>query len=580
MQTFASLVLRLTATLLLWLSSSRTLLVRADEAVLLDGRHMRGELTHDRDGRLRFFPTEKAEPLLLEQLQQVRLAAGDRVPLGTGGAQRLILRGGQWLTGELLALDAKTLTWRTVWGARLAVARDAVAAVTHAPGFVTVLEEDFETDLKAWKVTGTPTLTDRWHVSGQRSLVLTTAGQTVEYPLAKALEAGQLQVHFHEGPARPGAGWRIELEFETASGPRTLCVEPVANADAWGADGIFGPGVRQFVRRSSGWHRLRLEFAPAALLLTVDNAVLWHSRVQGPGGSLRSVRLASAASSAPGRASDEVAFADFRLARRVEDLPFRREDAGQDELWLLSGDQLLGHVHTADRRMLQLHGRFGERTFLWGEVRGLYLRQEHSPPRAVQGEYVRVWLRCEEANGRDELEGVVRRLDKTHLVLQHVTLGEVAIERARLHALRGLFHGRRIELENGFHHLGQNVVPTLEHPRPDGLSLRRAFHLEAVPEQAYVVVEVTELHGAHDGLASALARGDRATQFVVNDRPIAYLNRYVERASRTPQQIRLAVPRQFLRVGENILELRQTRDRDTGNYEDCGVSRLAVELPR
>src|SRR5439155_26172099 len=112
----------------------------------------------------------------------------------------------------------------------------------------------------------------------------------------------------------------------------------------------------------------------------------------------------------------ELAFDDFSLAQSVPELAHRIEDAGQDELWLIAGDQLLGQVRAADHRTLQLHGRFGERTFRWGEVRGLYLRQETSPARTTQGEHVRVWLRQDTDAAPDEVEGAVRRLDNARLV--------------------------------------------------------------------------------------------------------------------------------------------------------------------
>ena len=89
------------------------------------------------------------------------------------------------------------------------------------------LEEEFETDLQAWKLTGQPALSKRWHISGQRSLLLTAPGQAAEYVLAEALEAGRFQVCFHDTSAQQGAGCLIDMEFQTSSGVRTLRLKPV-----------------------------------------------------------------------------------------------------------------------------------------------------------------------------------------------------------------------------------------------------------------------------------------------------------------------------------------------------------------
>ncbi|MCI0456004.1 MAG: hypothetical protein L0Z62_03370, partial [Gemmataceae bacterium] len=338
MHTLVALVLRVAVVPLALAYLLPAPCVRADEAVLLDGRRLPGELTQDRAGRLHFLPTATTSPLFLEQLQQVRWASAEQTSARVGSAYRLILRGGQWLSGELLGLDARTLSWRTFWGARLRVPRDAVAAVTHPPGLVTIFEEDFENHLKAWEVTGTPALSKRWHVSGQQGLVLAAPGQAVAYRLAEALEAGRVQLRFRDTSDKQPSNCLIEMQFESACGLRLLRVKPAEEADGFTVEGSEGPGVHQHVRRSSGWHHLSLEFSPGSLILTLDNAVLWHSRQQGPGGSLRGVRLARL-----GRKSTAaVAVDDFSLARSVEDLPQRREDPGQDEVWLLGGDQLLG----------------------------------------------------------------------------------------------------------------------------------------------------------------------------------------------------------------------------------------------
>src|SRR5262249_18719543 len=148
---------------------------------------------------------------------------------------------------------------------------------------------------------------------------------------------------------------------------------------------------------------------------------------QGPG-PLKSLHLAGVAT-----------FADFSLSQAVEDLPHPQTDTEQDEVWLGSGDQLLGQVTHAGRQGIDLHGHFGEKTLPWGEVRGLYLRRGTPAPQTTVGEHVRVRLWPGVGSEADELEGVVEALDDQHLVLQHAILGRCDIDRSRLQELRWLF---------------------------------------------------------------------------------------------------------------------------------------------
>jgi hypothetical protein len=551
---------------------------RAVEALLPDGRRLPGELLQDRDGRLRFQPVTQARSLPLDQLHEVRFPAVARPPLRAALVQRVLLRGGQQLTGELIDLSANRLSWRTSWADRLTLPRDAVAAVGHLPGFVTFFTEGFETDLKAWQVTGTPALSTGHRASGRRGLLLEASDQSTAYRLANGLTAGRAGIDFYDGRDAACTSVLVAIEFEGARGPEVLRVGPAEDAHAYEAEWPGGGGVRQRLVRSPGWHRLQVDFTPSSLLVTVDEAVLWYSRQRGPSGPLRNVRLARAA--AESGACAEVAFDDFRLARAVETLPHKIEDVAQDELWLLAGDQLFGNVVRADRRGIDLEGRFGPRQVGWGEVRGVHLRQEIPPPRITQGEHVRLWLRAGSDGLLDQIEGAVETLTKDRLVLQHAALGRVELDRGRLHALRGVFHGRRIELDNGFHHLGSQVSARLDVPRPEGLSLRRSFRLDAVPAQAHFVVHAVALKGPGDAIVAALARGDRCTELVINGKQVAYLNRYVDKSSPTPRRLRVALPRPLLRVGENEVVLRQTPDRETGQVESCGVFGLAVEIQR
>jgi hypothetical protein len=277
-----------------------------------------------------------------------------------------------------------------------------------------------------------------------------------------------------------------------------------------------------------------------------------------------------------------VCFDDVTVTRAVDRLPHRVEDVTQDEVWLLPGDQLLGRVLRADRNRIELYAGRAAQTIPWSKVRGLYLRREAVPPQTTEGEHVRLWLHSGAEGEPDEVEGVLTALDARRLVLRHPLMGEREIERARLLRLRPLFHGRRIELDNTFHHLGDpgRTVPELQPARAEATSLRRTFRLDAVPAEARLVVEVMRLKGPGDGIGEALERGELRTEAIVNGQRADYLNRHVGRSSPRPQRVSVALPRRCLQVGENVLELRQTPDRASERCESCGICGIALELPR
>jgi hypothetical protein len=554
----------------------------ADDAILKDGRTVHGQLALTEAGRLAFTPAGQKSPIPFEQIGPLRSTMPAPAPWRAPAVQRVVLADGQGLTGEFLGLDAQDVSVRTAWADRLTLPRRSVLAVTHAPGFVPLFTEDFETDLKAWNLSGSPAFTDAEQTSGQHSLRISRAGQAAEYALASALDAGRVGVNFHEAGAAAGAHWIIEAEFQGATGPRQVRGLIAGDAAGYRVEVPDGPGAGDRVPRTPGWHRFRVEFSADSLLVTVDEAALWYSRRHGPGGSLRKVRLACVALPSGGGARGEVLFDDFSVARAVDRLPHEFEEPGKDELWLLDGDQLFGEVVKANRRAIDLRGSFGMRTFAWSEVRGIFLRRQTSAPQTTDGEHVRLWLHSGYGSDLDQLEGTLQALDERRLTLRHPAVGELTIDRGRVRELRRLFHGRRIELDDNSHHLGQpgKPVPDLQPPQGEGLTLRRTFRLEDVPQEVRLVLHVAHLRGPGDGIGEALERGEWRTEVVLNGKVVDYLNRHVERASREARRLSLPLSPEALRAGENVLELRLTPDRASGRYEHCGISGLRLEMPR
>lgn len=404
---------------------------RADEAVLPDGRRLQGTLTVDAAGKAHFAPADKAEPIALAALHAVRFPPAEVQPFHLGTPLRVLLPGGQHVTGELQALDAESLRLRTTWAERVIIPRRQMMAVRHPPGLLTLFSEGFEQELKGWELTGKPARNEQQAAAGRFSLLLNEAGQGASYTLPTPLVAGRLGVSFRAGENTAGGRWVVEAEFAAAPGKRLVTVVVAGDGDAYAVDAPLPAGESCRLTRSPGWHRLGLRFQPEYLLVGVDGHLLWECGKEGPGGPLRRVRLACVGT----QPRAEVFFDELSLARQVDEPVRVAADPARDEVRLPGGDQLFGDVLRADPGGVELRGRFGPRRLPWGEVLGVYLKPAAPPSATPRQEQVRVWLQTGLGGEEDQLEGVLRSLDARRLVLRHPVLGDVDVERGRLRRL-------------------------------------------------------------------------------------------------------------------------------------------------
>jgi hypothetical protein len=551
----------------------------ADEAILPDGKRLNGTVRFPADGRLHFISNKR--DLRFDELHEIRLPVADLSPLSTSTVHCLMLRDGQRLTGELLGLDDTNARLATTWATKpLSVPRARITAITHLPGQVTIFDDDFEAESKAWQLTGKPILSDKEKTSGKRSLLLDAPGQSAELSVTSQPTAGRASINFLDPGPTPAARWVVEAEFAAAERPGLVQVAVVGSGDRYAVQ-VPGEGAVKVDRvRKPGWHRLEIGFSADRLGILVDDRILWETDKHGPGGPLRTLRLKCMADKERGE-SGRVWFDDCSIAQAVSSLRRPDGDLSQDEVWLVAGDQVFGKVARADRRAIELEGRFGKKSIPWYEARGTYLRLEAAPPRSTDGEHVRLWVRPGAGSELDQLEGAIKSLDGRRLILDSPALGEVAIELGRLRQIRWNFHGRRLEIDNGLHHLGNSLCADFILPRPEGLRFRKIFTLMEIPQTIRVAVQVAHLKGPGDGrkIAQALAAGAWRTELLLNGKPVDYLNRLVESSSADFRTLRVALPREALKMGENVLEIRQTSDRETGRYEDCLIGGLALEMP-
>jgi hypothetical protein len=379
------------------------LLLRAEEeATCTNGRRVRGTLAVEEGGTLRFVPAGQDKPLPADAVEGVRFDTNVAVVPRGGNGLRALLADGQHVTGELLKLDRERVQLKPAWSERIELTRSSVTALAHPPGYRTLFADDLTNGTKSWK----------------------TTGETLGYELPAPLQAGRVGVTIHEKDKAERC--QFEAVFQTEAGGRSLKVTAAGQGETYQVDMAGVKGETRDLRRSSGPHYLVVQWTKQSLRVTCDDDVLWFNLEQGPGGSLKQVRLSGGVWSA------------FYLAKAVDELRHPPGDADQDEVWLASDDQLFGTIASADGKAIEMEGRFGKRSLPWADVRGVYLRRPKATEPKSTPNAVRVWLRTGFGSETDILDGVLLKLDEQKFTLKHAELGELRLERKWLREVRPL----------------------------------------------------------------------------------------------------------------------------------------------
>jgi hypothetical protein len=453
------------------------------------------------------------------------------------------------------------------------IPRQSIECVQHPPGTIPILEDGFRDGLDAWNLRGKP------KPAASKAGLILGSDQRVEWTALSPFDSGKLGVDFTLPEKAADGRWAIELDFRKERAHRTVQFILSIKERRGRVETNLDDPKDSSLPCKPGSHRARFEFGPRRGMIALDDSVLWNDGRRGFDGTLSAIRVTCTEGAAKSIADGPVVFEGLSLVRNVTEPRHAPGPSDVDEILLVSGDQLFGRIVSMDPRSLELEARERRLKLAWTEVLAFYPRLDTRPPRALQGEWARVWLRTGTQGTWDELEGVVTKLDDQRLVMRHPEVGELAIDRARLHRLQRLFFGERIELDNGRHHLGEKdrIVASIVPARAEGVNLSCTVRLKAVPNVARLTVTVVNLKGPGDGIDRALDRGELRTEVWVNKERVDYLNRLVDQASPKPQRLSVEVPKKCLKQGENAIEFRQTPNADTGQHENCGLSEIALE---
>jgi len=545
------------------------------EAIDTDGKSFQGTLTAGDGGHLQL--EVAGMPLSLDHFARLRFPAPDAPLLLRPLLHRVIIRDRQTLIGELLGIDKEQLQLRTAWSEKLSIPRGAVDRITHLPGWRPVVVEEFEQPPAGWELSGAE-IAEGEATSGRHSLTMAKGGQWARFRAAKPLSDGRAAIHFLVPRQLPADSWSAEWSFGRGDSAQTVRIELAGTGKDYRCSAPGAADYRGDVPRRAGWHRLEVEFTRERLLVLIDDYVLWSGPRKAALGALIECRLACEAPA--DKVATGVRFDDFVMSRPFPE-PKRIEpgDPTQDVVVSFDGDETFGAILDLAPLRIGQEGRGAKQAHDWRSVREVIFRRGALVEQETNGDHVRLRLRAR-GGQREEIEGAVVALEGDCLKLIHSFLGELTIPIARIDELRPVFRGRRIPIESSPRHLGRGMKSGFAVSKGEGDLLRWQFKFN-VPMSSALVIEAARVLGEEDGLdvKAALRRGGLQTEVSINGRRVDDLNRHVDRSGWQSVWVRIPVPSELLSAGTNIVELRQTADRETGRSGACEVRSIRLEIP-
>ena len=267
----------------------------------------------------------------------------------------------------------------------------------------------------------------------------------------------------------------------------------------------------------------------------------------------------------------------------------------RDMLVTESGDELFGRIIgvTENGATLETLGRIRSIPF-----RGVTALNWQQPSMAVRqlpaikaGVIARITMQpfvdrpaCEP----EQFTVTITRSDSMYLVVQHELIGEMKLRWSDISRVDPLFFGQSVLIDARRFHLGNSIRSDFHRHLPDGMRLHGEFSLPTIPPgRPSLSLDVAELEAAGPGTPPAspflasLRAGNLVTEVIVNDRLLGNLNEQIrfKPPIKTPERIRIAVPREFLKQGQNSFELLQKPLTKGGQeFDDSEIGNIRLDF--
>ncbi|HEV3165587.1 MAG TPA: hypothetical protein VGZ22_16290, partial [Isosphaeraceae bacterium] len=335
------------------------------------GQRQPGRIIGDAEAGFRFVPEGGGDLVALDPGITIVFDGPAPSPLAALPPFHVLLGTEQRLSGRLETLSETDLRIASEPGHKsISIARGGALALLQRPGETQVLADGFEAieDAK-WVQVGEPEVVADPHLTGARSLRLAPGGTSMTCRLSEPVGSGRFEVAYYDSGARvPGHRWFVDLTFRTATSPQPIRAVLGWEEPSLAVESLQGPTLAvQRLARVPGWHRLVVRFGPSGTELAVDGDELAHGNA--PDGPLMEIRLGTYASG-NNQAPEGLAahFDDLTLARLAEPAGDLEIDPSQDELRLVGGDQLYGHVRSANAEQIDVQVAGKEAMLAWTEV--------------------------------------------------------------------------------------------------------------------------------------------------------------------------------------------------------------------
>lgn len=334
---------------------------------------------------------------------------------------------GQHVSGQLLRVDEKKVSFVTSWGQAIIVDREQIVSIEPAADTLLLWHDDFEASLNAWRVDGKPMLSREWAFFGKSSLLLAASGQRLERTWMPPLRDGSIRLYFHDSGQASSLRWAIAL---VSAPPRKVSPTLVVDSDGYACANTkkrFGT-----VKPTLGWHVLHAALSNGRLRIFVEDRCLGETELDEKE-TIQGIRFSAEPGPRPGKESGKLWIDEVSVARRLPELALPVPDRDQDMLWLEQGEQLFGRILSADSESVTLEAKFGKRTLAWSRLRGILFAQKKA---ALLADGPEITFRPGSGFPVDYLRAKLVRWEGTRLIVVHSLFGEIAIERERLHTIR------------------------------------------------------------------------------------------------------------------------------------------------
>lgn len=530
---------------------------------------------------------------LFSRMEVARLP---RVSRSRRPLRQITLAGHDRFVAECVQWDDDVATFRLLSGQTIRVPIVVIASLANPPGEIDLFEQSFEGDLSNQPESPAPkTRDDIQVVDGRRSLRIDGSSPGYRHQFSTPLTSLRIEFSFRvsiNDPSTDCGVWQLEwADSEARQPPLVVRVNADRRIDVTGIP-TRRETSSQSLALADGWHSFIALVSPEQTRLTVDTALL--ASFPNSGSAIQTLQIA------PGKTtSTNVLWIDGLHASRL--VPIEADDRSRDESFdkdcvhLASGDDVFGRLIAVTPSHVVIDAFDQMQSLAWTNLFGFDCRQSRNPIqqgiRAATGIVSRVEMQpfADRPECKPERWTVtIVRIDSDQLIVQHAVAGEMTFRWSDIRRIEPLFFGQCWLLDARRFHLGNSIRSDFRRHSPDGTEIRGTISLPEIPRgQPFLSLDVAEIEAAASNappgspFLAELRAGQLITEVFVNDRRVGDLNSLIrfKASSQNPDRVRLAFPRDFMKIGENSFRLSQKPLKASGReFDDGEIGNIQLEF--